>query len=201
MLRFEKEGVPWQERVTFFDDRTLLVLKNRYKILASGNFTSEEDQLLLELEDMYVPWQERVMLFNNRTLDILQKRLKVLKSKPAPSGKFTSEDDDLIVNAIESGTPVEEISQLLERTMASVKKRIKKLRELQRLDPTPPMTLGSWYTAAELELVGEMIERGRSWGDVTTEHFPGRNIGSVKMAYGRYLARKRKEEEEEGEQE
>ena len=54
LLKLGKEGVPWKERVHFFNNRTLKALKERYKKLVPpkpppfGRFTSEEDNLIVE---------------------------------------------------------------------------------------------------------------------------------------------------------
>ena len=134
--------------------------------------------------------------FNDRTLDTLQERFKILILRPARSRSiFTPEEDDLIVKAVESGMMVEEIGQLLERTTKSIKIRIRKIKD--RLDQAPQIAKGRWYSVDDYELIGELVDEGVSWEDITTEYFPGRGSRSVRAAYNRHQAKKQKEEEEE----
>ena len=202
ILQLHKEGVPWKERVKFFNNRTLNALQNRLKALTSLNFTADEDELLLDLEKEDIPWKERLTYFNNRTLDELRKRFKDLTAAPARSGsKYTPEEDDLIVEAVEERKTIEWITQLVERSPKQVKERIRKLEKSGRIDRAPHLAKFRDYMLADIELIHRLVEKGESWNDITTKYFPGRNIMSVRGAYDRHQARKQKEEVEKEEEE
>ena len=142
ILELGKENIPWEERVKYFDNRTLSALRHRYKKLTSQVFTPEEDKLLLELEKEGVPWQERVTYFNDRNLDSLQKRFKIGSSRSGRRKWYTSEEEDLIVEAVESGMTLEEICELVERSAGSIKDRVKILKKAKRLDESAKIAKG-----------------------------------------------------------
>lgn len=141
--------------------------------------------------------------FNNRTVHELQERFQELTSARARPRRrrYTPKEDDLIVEAVKERRTIEQISQLIGRAPEDVKRRIRKLEKLGRIDRAPHLAKGRSYTVADFKLMYELVEKGISWNDITTKYFPGRNLESVKGAYKRHQARKQKEEAEEEEEE
>ena len=208
-----EEGLSWDERETLFntrfktssDRRTLGALQARYSYLRPSarnvQWTTEQDNYLLQLGEEGLPWNERTSLFNarfrtpstRRTSGALQKRYSLLvTSKPARKGAFTPEEDDEIIKALNSGIPVEEIFQTLKRGKRSVKRRIKQLKKLNRVNPELQVGNRRTFTDADFKLIHELRNRGLLWKDITTNHFPEQSITGVRVAYREYY---RKEDE------
>ena len=112
-----------------------------------ARWTAEEDELLQKLEEEGVPMKERMVYFEDRTLRAVQLRSRKFKPPPkqAVPGAFTTEEDELMIEALEEGMPLIEISELLGRTRRGLRRRIKILEQQNQLDPPPEFLTGSKF--------------------------------------------------------
>ena len=205
LLELVEAGKSWEEIAEYFPGRTVTAVRATHNRLTTDvqaprrvvrKWTAEEDELLLELAKARVPWEERVTHFDSRTLGALTTRYEILKAPGTPREGleiFTSEEDDLIVEGIELGMTLVEISQLLDRSTPAIKRRKEKLRQLKRLDPS--IDKGRTYTAADYELMRELVEKGMPWRKISAEYFPSRPNRGPEAAYRRYKSQKQREEE------
>ena len=202
LLELVETNISWEEIAKNLPGRTVPKIQHKYLTLSKGyqipedankRWTTEEDELLLEIAEARVPWTEGVAFFENRSARALKSRYERLNSPRTPSkpkGTFTTEEDDRIVEAVKLGLSMGEIARLLDRGKRTVQRQIARLRELGRLDPK-----GQSYTVAEFELMQEQLENGKSWDDIAAEYFPRRSRAGPGQAYRRYRARQQRGEE------
>ena len=196
LLKLVGTNTSWEDIAKNLPGRTTEATKGQYYYLNTDfsapeefkrRWTAEEDELIQNLTKAGVPWTESVTLFNNRSIAALRQRSLKFTSPKFVLGGFTSKEDDLIVEALELGLSLDEISQLLERTIRGIRKRIKKLQQLNRIDVVVPQMAGRRkYSDEELELIREMTDKGMSWEIIATNYFPGRSGSSIRKAYRRY---------------
>ena len=201
LLDLRKTGQSWREIAKDLPGRSVGAIIDHYYYLkrdghpprSSRNFSAEEDELLLELAEADIPWEERVKYFNNRTSSSLRGRLT--RIRPTKQlGKFSSKEDNLIIKSLKKGKILEEIAQMLGRSVEAVGKRIKFLEKSNRVDPVPELAKNRRYTAAEYDLMHEMYIRGMSWKYIATEYFPGRSSEGLRASYYHSRIKKQKGE-------
>ena len=205
LLDLKEDNLSWDEIAEHLPRRTAKAIKTKYKTLTEDFqapkevlklYTAEEDELLVKLGKMGIPWKERATYFNNRTLRSLASRYSQIKPPGLGQlGAFTREEDKQLIEALELGMTDIEISQLLQRRVEGVRARIRKLEQLNQLDPAPQIAKGRPYTVADYDLMREKVDQGMSWKDITIQYFPGRSIGSIQQSYRRYLSREQREGE------
>ena len=198
LLDLRETGISWRKIAESLPERNERAIRNRYRHLKRGSpapkefrrrYSAEEDELLLKLAEAGIPWEERVTYFDDRSHKSLEQRFtKISQTKVA--GHFSSEEDSLLIEALETGMTVEEVSQLLERSIRGVQTRIRKLEQLNRLDPVLELVKGRTYTAADFDLMQELVGKGMSWEDMAAEYFPGRSGTGLSIAYRKNQRRK-----------
>ena len=203
-LKERDANTPWKEIAEYFPGRSASAVQSYYTYITTdslapktfqGHWTAEENELLLRLARDRVPWSERAEYFNGRTLKSLRHQYAKLEvPKLPPPGKFTPEEDALIIKLFESGITVKDVARRLDRSITSIQRRRKRLEQSNQLRDIPS---NRPYTAAELELIRELVERENSYRKIAADHFPGRTPSGVKQAYGRYRRQKQREGEEE----
>lgn len=201
LVELREKGLSWSELVDSFPERSWKTLRNRYYKITKdpsapkkrrGRFwTPEEDELLLELAAMGKSWVEIAESLPGRTPSAVKGRYHSIprQDPQAPIEKrkrYTAEEDDIIFKALEEGRSIEETSQLLERSTYSVHVRIAKLRKLYPLHPALTSLKPDQFTVAELELAGDLRERGLTWNQIQSEYFPTRNLMSLNRRYKKY---------------
>ena len=199
LLELKKGNTSWADIAEFFPERGLKSVQSQYTFLTRSpplsapqvvvqHYTAEEDELLLELAKAGVPWKQRLAYFEDRSLASIRTRYTSLRRKQGKSSpratpkSFTPEEDDFIIKAVESGTGLTEIGRLLGRKRGSIRSRILILENLNRLDPARPKENGIYYTAADLELIHTMADKGMSWEDIATKYFPSRSATGIRLA-------------------
>ena len=204
LVELAESNIPWKEIAKSFPERNIPSLRDKYRYLIRGRsipktykrrYTAEENELLIKLAEEGVPWEERVKFFDNRTLQALESQYtKIATSKSWPP-VYTSEDDDSIIQSLKSGLPVEEIAELIGRKPLGVRRRIRKLEKLNRVEPAPQIAKYRRYTAAEIKLITKLVNKGVPWSEIASKHFPGRSSKNMKESY--LMRQKRKKEREE----
>ena len=179
LQELDEAGIPWKERVTRFDNRTIPALQYRMKKLKEEEKEKEKGGGEEEGEGT-------------------QRSEELEGPKTQQAGKFTPKEDDDLIKALDLGMTLEEITELLGRSRRGVQRRIKALEQANRIaDRTPQISKGRWHTDADYELMRESLEQGMSWKHIAAEYFPGRAAKTIKKAYYREQARKESEGEKE----
>ena len=185
LRELDEAGIPWKERVTRFDNRTIPALHYRMKKLKEEEKEKEKGGGEEEGEE-------------GEEGEETQRSEELEGPKTQQAGKFTLKEDDDLIKALDLGMTLEEITELLGRSRRGVQRRIKALEQANRIaDRTPQISKGRWHADAEYELMRESLEQGMSWKDIAAEHFPGRAANTIKKAYYREQARKESEGEKE----
>lgn len=201
-LRKENPNMSWERISEYFPERSTNAVSGFYRYLTKGRpvpktfrgfWTAEENELLLKLATDRMPWKERVKFFNGRTVMSLKQQYARLEApKPPPMREFTPEEDNLIVELLESGTSLKDIARRLNRSTKTIRNQRKRLEQLNLLKD---ITRYQRYTAADLELIHELVEKNTSYQDIAKNYFPGRSPAGIVHAHRRYREQKERKGE------
>lgn len=201
-----KANRSWTQIGSYFPGRNGKQAYEHYRYITKGRsaprkvhkkWTTEEEELLMRLAKENVPWEERVAYFEDRGLSALKSRYYKLASNVVDLRRYQPEEIRTLIDSLEKGKTVEEIARFLDRSVKSVKLRIRKLEKENKLEPVPQVAKNRHYSDADYELMGILREQGVTWKDIARNHFPGRPQGSIGITYNRHLRRKKKKEERE----
>lgn len=203
LLELRGQQKSWNEIREFFPGRNRKSLLTKYARLTkdlnkpkkdSIPWTQEEKQTLLELVKAETSWEEIAKHLPRRNAKSVKAQYyRVRKEVSVPKSKrkyWTAEEHDLIVDALEKNLSVEEIAQLLNRSVVAVNEQVTILNSSSRLDHIP--TMRHVYSVAELELMRRLRDEGVSWKDIASQHFPGRVTNNLAQALFNYRRRKSK---------
>ena len=202
MQDLRAKGKPWKEISKAFPGKSQKAVEARYgrikKNASKSNkrqkqrasksqrqWTSEEDERLLELAETDLSWEGIAKQLPGRSLDVIARRYKHL------GGDKQAKDDAILIQAVGEGKTWEEISQALGKGERTVKARASKLRELGRITLTSLKQIHP-YTDAELELLLTLREDNVSWADIS-KRFPERSKSALQQQYWRFKSRKEEE--------
>ena len=206
LMTLKKEGKSWREIAEAMPGHSQRSLERRYRSLTRTtrrtpaptkmglkDFTTEEDELLLELGKTDMAWKERAKRFDGRSIASLKSRyLRLLPPDQPQSRKWTRQEEERLIEAVKSDMTLAEIAEQIGRTYEVVRKRVRKLQKSNRIDPELKRK-GRRYTAAEIKRLYEMVERGMRWDDIAKE-FPGRTVESLQGKYKQYQKAREREE-------
>ena len=206
LMTLKKEGKSWKEIAEAMPGRSQESLESRYQSLTRmtrgtrtptktgfKEFTQEEDELLLELGKTDMPWKDRAKRFDGRSISSLKSRyLKLLPPEQPRSRRWTRREEEQLIEAVKSDMTLAEIAEQIGRSYEVVRKRVRKLQKSNQIDPALKRK-GRLYTAAEVERLYEMVERGMRWDDIAKE-FPGRTVESLQGKYKQYQKAREREE-------
>lgn len=84
ILKLAEEGVPWKERVKYFDNRSMKAVKNQFSKLMSpnppryGNYTPEEDDEIAKALELGMTIEQIAQLLD-RNIESVGRRIKILR--------------------------------------------------------------------------------------------------------------------------
>ena len=200
LLRLRREGKSWHELMSSFEGRTWIALSQKYDKLTHNRsnrkrgakkkkWTVEEDESLLKHVAAGESWEAIAEKLPGRTAQATYHRHRkltgALQAPKAVWKSYTREEDERIIRAINSGRPVKQVSEMMDRNERSVRDRISLLRDAGRLDTS--LSFRKPYTDDELELIHEKRQRGMKFKDIARIYFPGRSLSSVASRYHQYL--------------
>ena len=204
LLELKETGASrsWGEIAESFPGRSQTAVKSHYASLTKDRsvptsvyvaFTTEEDELLLNLENKGMSFEEMTNHFENRSTASLRARHYTLNSAEGRSyATWTEEDDNELKRAVEANFSWEEMSELFERSVPAVKWRVLKLEKSGQInDVVQQKEKKVHYTASDVQLIHEMRENDMSWEDIARIHFPGRSIQGLKQKYSRHQKKNR----------
>ena len=195
LQHLKANGKSWKEITKAFPGRSQGAVESRYiritKNASKSNksqkqWTSEEDERLLELAEDGLSWEGIAKQLSGRSLDAIARRYKQL------GGDKQAKEDAMLIQAIGEGKTWEEISQALGKSEVKVKGRASMLRKLGRITLTSLKQIHP-YTDAELELLITLREDNVSWADIS-KRFPERSKSALQQRYWKYKSRKEEEE-------
>ena len=201
MVELREQSLSWSEIAESFPERSWGALKQRYNglmrdpLAPKGRrgriWTPEEDERLLELARTGIPWEEIAESLPGRSPEAIEGHYYKLlvQDKQAPTitrKRYTVEEDNILLEALEEGLSIIEVSRLLKRSKQSVYRRIVKLEKLERFNPASLSIKHRNYTVDELGLIHELREKGITWKQIQSEHFPERALTGIRRRYKQY---------------
>ena len=123
LIRLAKEKVPWEGRVTFFKNRSLVALRNQSSKLASptlhtGKYNPEEDKILIEALESGMMADDITGLLN-RNVKSIKRRMRMLEKQnkldPPPQEArkryYKAADFELMQKSVEQGMSWKDIAE------------------------------------------------------------------------------------------
>lgn len=145
LLKLGKEGMPWKERVKFFDNRTLRALQTQYKKLVPSRqppprlFTSEEDDFIIKAIDSDNMPVKDISLSLGRSIQGVHRRIRKLQesNRLDPNThnlRYSDAELELIAKLVKQNVSFREIAtkHLPGRSREAIKQAYKRFRERKR---------------------------------------------------------------------
>ena len=196
-------GLTWEEMAEYFTGRSAGAIQNHYHQMtlpddhvpstSRKSWTTDEDKRLLKLAKGKMTWEEITKYFENRSAMALLRRHQRLKPKAHKRGSWTTAEDKLLVEAVKKGRTPDQITKTIARSEKAIERRMKRLRKAGRYGLKPPERTQPPFTDAQLELMYNLREQGRSWKSIYLEHFSGRSLEGVRKAGKRYREEREKQ--------